>query len=227
MSRYHYELARKLRDGGNASLDLLLGGESSVLPFSELTGGSVRVESWKSRFGPGYSRYAMNALWTAAIAPMRGRYDVYHATYQRWEPAIRHRALVATHHDATQERFPELFRNAAAIQARKRRLYRRADMVICVSESARLDLVEIYGVEASRTRVVYHGVTPLAGNEAGRSDDGPPYVLYVGSRTAYKNFPALLEAFATAETPRDLRLIVAGGGAWSAGERAAIAGLGL
>lgn len=227
MSRYHYELARNLREGGNASLDLLLGGESSVLPFSELAGEGVRVESWKSRLGPGHRRYAMNALWTSAIGPMRGRYDVYHATYQRWEPAIRHRALVATHHDATQERFPELFRNAAAIHARKRRLYERADMVICVSESARLDLVDIYGVEASRTRVVYHGVTPLAGSDAGRSDNDPPYVLYVGSRSAYKNFPALLEAFAAAETPRDLRLIVAGGGAWSAGERAAIAGFGL
>jgi glycosyltransferase involved in cell wall biosynthesis len=227
MSRYHYELAQKLRGRENISLDLLLGGESSVLPFAELAGGGVRVESWKSRLGPGYPRYATNALWTAAIAPMRGRYDVYHATYQRWEPAIRHRALVATHHDATQERFPELFRNAAAIHARKRRLYQRADMVICVSESARLDLVEIYGVDASRTRVVYHGVTPLSEKQAEPNDGGPPYILYVGSRSAYKNFPALMEAFAAAETAGDMRLIVAGGGAWSAGERAAIAALGL
>ena len=72
MSRYHYELALKLRGRENISLDLLLGGESSVLPFAELVGGGVRVESWKSRLGPGYSRYATNALWTAAVAPMRG-----------------------------------------------------------------------------------------------------------------------------------------------------------
>jgi glycosyltransferase involved in cell wall biosynthesis len=224
MSRYHYELARQFRGHEGVLLDLLLGGQRSVLPFTELEGQGVRVESWKSRLRPGYPRYAMNALWIAAIAPLRGRYDIYHASYQRWEPAIRHRALVATHHDATQERFPELFPNAAAIRARKGRLYRRADIVICVSESARQDLLDIYGVEEARTRLVYHGVTPLVG-VAGAFDDGDgrPYVLYVGSRSVYKNFLALLRAFAKAEPARAMRLVAAGGGAWSEEERAAIA----
>lgn len=228
MSRYHYELARQLRGREGIAMDLLLGGQSSVLPFAELEGNGVRVESWRSRFAPGYPRYAMNAVWTAAIAPLRGRYDVYHASYQRWEPAIRHRALVATHHDATQERFPELFRNAAAIRARKGRLYRRADLVICVSESARQDLVEIYGVEKARTRLVHHGVTPVAETVAPFHDgDTRPYVLYVGSRSAYKNFFALIRAFAATESARSMRLIVAGGGAWTDAEQAAIAEQGL
>ena len=228
MSRYHYELARQLRGREGISLDLLLGGQSSVLPFAGLEGEGLRVEGWKSRLRSGYPRYGMNALWTAAIAPIRGRYDIYHATYQRWEPAIRHRALVATHHDATQERFPELFRNAAAIQARKRRLYQRADMVICVSESARRDLLEIYGVDRSRTCVVHHGVTTVAEVGAGRGDDEEqPYVLYVGSRSAYKNFLALLRAFAVTDATRGMRLLVAGGGRWSAEERETIVALGL
>ncbi|HZB89322.1 MAG TPA: glycosyltransferase family 1 protein, partial [Terracidiphilus sp.] len=187
----------------------------------------MRVASWRSRMPPGYARYAMNALWTVATAPPRGRYDIYHATYQRWEPAIRHRVLVATHHDATQEKFPQLFRNAAAIRARKGRLYRRADMVICVSESARQDLMEIYGVAEGRTRLVHHGVTPIA--ETGPFEDGDarPYVLYVGARSPYKNFLALVRAFAKAEPARSMRLAVAGGGAWSDAERAAIGEGGL
>jgi glycosyltransferase involved in cell wall biosynthesis len=228
MSRYHYELARHLRGREGISMDLLLGAESSVLPFAELDGDGVRVESWKSRLGPGYPRYAMNALWTVAMAPIRGRYDIYHATYQRWEPAIRHRALVATHHDATQERFPQLFPNAAAIRARKRRLYQRADLVICVSESARQDLVEIYGMDEARTRLVHHGVTPVCEDAAERGEgEEQPYVLYVGSRSAYKNFLALLRAFAATEAARDMRLVVAGCGAWSDAERAAIVEHGL
>jgi glycosyltransferase involved in cell wall biosynthesis len=228
MSRYHYELARQLRGREGIAMDLLLGGESSVLPFAELEGNGVRVEGWKSRLGPGYPRYAMNAVWTAAIAPLRGRYDVYHASYQRWEPSIRHRALVATHHDATQERFPELFRNAAAIRARKGRLYRRADLVICVSESARQDLMEIYGVDEARTRLVHHGVTPVDETvNAFHDGDLRPYVLYVGSRSAYKNFFALLQAFAVTGSARSTRLVVAGGGAWSDAERAAIVERGL
>ncbi|HZD75732.1 MAG TPA: glycosyltransferase, partial [Acidobacteriaceae bacterium] len=188
MSRYHYELARQFQQREGISLDLLLGGQSSVLPFAELKGEGMRVANWRSRMRPGYARYAMNALWTIATAPARGRYDIYHATYQRWEPAIRHRVLVATHHDATQEKFPRLFRNAAAIRARKGRLYQRADIVICVSESARQDLMEIYGVAERRTRLVHHGVTPIA-EATGPFEDGDarPYVLYVGSRSPYKN----------------------------------------
>lgn len=228
MSRYHYELARQLRGREGVAMDLLFGGQSSVLPFAELEGSGVCVESWRSRLGPGYPRYAMNAVWTAAMAPLRGRYDVYHASYQRWEPAIRHHALVATHHDATQERFPELFRNAAAISARKGRLYRRADLVISVSESAQQDLMEIHGVEKAKIRLVHHGVTPVA-ETAGAFHDGDarPYVLYVGSRSAYKNFIALIQAFAATDSALSLRLVVAGGGTWSDGERAAIAEHGL
>jgi glycosyltransferase involved in cell wall biosynthesis len=134
---------------------------------------------------------------------------------------------VATHHDATQERYPHLFRNAAAIRARKRRLYARANLVICVSESARRDLMEIYGVHEGRARVVHHGIEPVHAAEGFCDADGRPYVLYVGSRSAYKNFPALLEAFAATQAALSLRLIAAGGGAWTDEERAAIAKRGL
>ncbi len=131
---------------------------------------------------------------------------------------------MATHHDATQERFPELFRNAAAIRGRKGRLYRRADLVICVSESARQDLMEIYGVAEARTRLVHHGVTAVAETAgAFRDGDARPYVLYVGSRSAYKNFFALIRAFAVTDSALSMRMVVAGGGAWSEAERTEIA----
>jgi glycosyltransferase involved in cell wall biosynthesis len=227
MSRYHFEVARHLRGTDGVYIDLLLGGHRSVLPFRELQGSGVDVAGWASHLRPGYLRYATNSLWTAAIAPLRGRYDVYHASYQRWEPSIRHRALVATHHDATQERFPHLFRNAAAIRARKARLYARADMVICVSESARRDLEEIYAIERQRTRIVYHGVEPVPEAPPYADGDPRPYVLYVGSRSAYKNFGGLLSAFAVTKAAAAMRLLAVGGGGWSAAERASIEKLGL
>ena len=227
MSRYHYELARHLRGTDAVSIDLLLGGQSSVLPFRDLEGTGIAVAAWRSHLRPGYPRYAVNALWTAAIAPLHGRYDIYHATYQRWEPAIRHRALIATHHDATQERLPHLFRNAAAIRARKTRLYARADMVICVSESARRDLEELYGVHAKRIRIVHHGINSVPEAAAYEDGDPRPYVLYVGSRSTYKNFHALLAAFAVAPAAAGMRLVAAGGGGWIAAEQASIAKQGL
>ena len=56
-------------------------------------------------------------------------------------------------------------------------------------------------------------LTPVAETTAAFEDgDARPYVLYVGSRSAYKNFPALMQAFGKAEAARSMRLVVAGGG---------------
>ena len=41
-----------------------------------------------------------------------------------------------THHDCTHERFPQLFRNASFIVQRKRKLFARADAIICVLKPA-------------------------------------------------------------------------------------------
>ena len=49
-----------------------------------------------------------------------------------------------------------------------------------------------------------------------------PYLLYVGSRASYKNFPALLRGFAAAELKSDLDIVVVGGGATTEAERALI-----
>jgi glycosyltransferase involved in cell wall biosynthesis len=49
----------------------------------------------------------------------------------------------------------------------------------------------------------------------------------VGSRSAYKNFLALVQAFAATEAAREMRLVVAGGGPWTTVEHATIAELGL
>ncbi len=226
VSRYHYELVRHLGGRPQVVIDLLLGGNSSQLPFQQLRGDGVRVTSWRSQLKPGYARYALNALLTSAIGPLRGTYDIYHPTYHRWEKGIRCRGLVATHHDSTQERFPALFRNAAAIRARKELLYQHADVIICVSEAARQDLLELYGVAKSRTRVIHHGITPMEADTEARPPIHRPYLLYVGSRTAYKNFSALLQAYAALGS-RDLRLIVAGGGPWQPDERSSIMQHGL
>src|SRR5258708_39545472 len=101
-------------------------------------------------------------------------------------------------------------------------------MVICVSESAQQDLLEIYGVEKARTRLVHHGVTPVAETAGAFRDGDPrPYVLYVGSRSAYKNFFALVEAFEATDNARSMRLVVAGGGGWGGTGRTGMAEQGL
>lgn len=87
----------------------------------------------------------------------------------------------------------------------------------------RQDLLKFYPVDASRTRVIYHGLEPLrpSCNSAGelRRQVRREYLLFVGMRPAYKNFNRLLEAFAAGGLARCMDLLVLGGGRLTVEER--------
>jgi glycosyltransferase involved in cell wall biosynthesis len=227
-SRYHYQLLLHLRELPGFSAVACLGAQNSVLPYRHLSGPGVRVYGWGTALSPGYPRYAANEAVSMLVSPLLGRFEVYHAGYYRALPWVRRRRLVVTHHDCVQERFPHLFRNAPAIIAAKRRLFARADRILCVSAASRADLLEFYRVPEDRTEVIHHGFAPFA---APASDDSPatdePYILYVGSRAPYKNFDSLLAAFAESGVARSFRLQVSGGGPPSPEELARTAELGL
>ena len=92
---------------------------------------------------------------------------------------------------------------------------RHSDAVLCISESTKSDLCE-YLPDISVDRIF---VTPLAAHEAFRTSafHGMPddYVVFVGSRVSYKNFPLLVNALG--HLP-GLRLMVVGGGQFSRDE---------
>ncbi len=229
VSRYFYELAKALASNRQVNVELLQGFTNSAMPFGELAP-AARILALQAHGKPGYHRYALNEALTAAIVPLRGRFDVYHATYQRALPYVRRRALVVTHHDSTPDRFPGLFPDAAAIHGRLARLYARADRILCISESSRQDLLEFYPrIDPEKTQVIYQGFSPLPG--AGTVDlpempGGKPCLLYVGSRPAYKNFSTLLAALARLQNDT-VWLLAMGGGAFTADEKQQIAELGL
>jgi glycosyltransferase involved in cell wall biosynthesis len=226
-SRYHFELIRNMQGAGEVAIDLLLGLNSSVMPFRSLQGGRTRVFGHSTAMRPGLPRYAVNELFSALIAPPRRTVDIYHPTLYRALPWVRRRRVVVTHHDCIHERFPGLFPNAASIVESKRKLFAKADAIICVSESSRKDLLHFYDLAEMKTHVVYHGFSPLPLPV----DDGPelaePYLLYVGSRTGYKNFGLLLEAFSRSGLAGNYRLLAVGGGPFTPAEQEKITSLKL
>jgi glycosyltransferase involved in cell wall biosynthesis len=227
VSRYYFELARELSKMA-VHTEWLLGWNRSVLPVSSLKP-STDITSYGTSVAPGNFRYAMNEALTAGFRCIAGRVDVYHATYQRILPFVRNRAIVATHHDSTPDRFPELFPDATAIHRRLQKVYARADRIICISESSRADLIHYFGVNVERTAVIHHGFSALESAEGESVITSPPeapYALFVGSRTAYKNFSTLLEALSRS-CFKDLQLVVAGGGPLTVSERQEIGRLGL
>jgi glycosyltransferase involved in cell wall biosynthesis len=226
-SRYHFELIRNLQGLSELAIELLLGLNRSVMPFSSLQRAQTRVFGRETTIKPGLARYALNELFSAAVAPLRGRVDIYHPTLYRALPWVRRRRVVVTHHDCIHERFPQLFSNAASIVAGKRKLFKRADAIICVSESSRNDLHRFYDVPEEKTHVVYHGFSPLPWAQDNLPSMTKPYLLYVGSRAGYKNFGLLLEAFFRGGLAGDYRLLVVGGGPFTPAEQERITSLNL
>jgi glycosyltransferase involved in cell wall biosynthesis len=223
VSRYYYELMRSLAGDSGVHTELWLGINDTVYPFLQLSRAHTHVVNWGGLLKRGRCRYIVNELLGNALAPLAGRLDVYHPTHYRQMPLVWARRMVATHHDCTVERFPQLFSNARQNIRFKRRQYAEADAIICVSESSRRDLLQFYDVDRAKTRVIHHGLQrlPRAATAAAelRAQVPAEYLLFVGSRAPYKNFNDLLRAFRTTGLHKSMRLLVAGGGPLTGEER--------
>lgn len=132
-------------------------------------------------------------------------------------PPTRHRSVVLTVHDLAFRRFPE-----TAPQATRRWLrlldqsLRQAAEVIVPSEATRIDLLDLYPVDAARVTVVHHGVDAEAFRAPASDVDAirrrfeipGPYLLFLGGIEPRKNLPRLVRAFAA--LPQPINLVVAG-----------------
>lgn len=156
--------------------------------------------------------------------------DILHETYflETENSGLTCRRVV-TVHDMINEILEPASPHRDKLRRAKLASVSRADSVICVSEHTRRDLIELFGVREEKTHVVHHGFTlaVVPGTEC-RPEIDHPFILYVGKRDGYKNFDALLEAFASSSRLRSQLVLVAfGGGRFSAAENQRIAALGL
>jgi glycosyltransferase involved in cell wall biosynthesis len=102
---------------------------------------------------------------------------------------------------------------------------RRADAIITVSESAKRDIVRLYGSQAERIHVVHEAAAPSfqpVRDRAGlarvreRYDLADRFILYVGTIEPRKNLPKLIEGFASRRKSGQLphQLVCAGPYGW-------------
>ena len=148
----------------------------------------------------------------------RLRPSLYHATSLRL-PGRAPCPLVVTLHDL----IPWAYRGRGLRGERLRywpgrRLLRRADAVLAVSDATAADAQRLAGVEAGRLQVVPEGVSSVfqprddsAPRVAARFGLQPGYLLYVGSLDARKDPGALLAAWRQVRSSApDVRLVLAG-----------------
>lgn len=216
ISRYICSLATHLArlEGVEASIfaPLHYNGHLEGLP-------STLAKGYRAPLIPKTARpvFALSAL-LARWAIRRFRPDIVHETYYSADAYAPEGARrVITVYDMISERFPAEFAGSQFTDTKKNAVT-RADHVLCISESTRRDLIDLFGVAAERTSVVYLGYDELAppADTGTREQNGSrPYLLYVGSRGGYKNFEAFVRAFASSPYLRSgFTVMCFGGGAF-------------
>lgn len=161
------------------------------------------------------------------------RCDLIHPSHTNATEILPHvgdTPLVITVHDMTHELFPGNFASGDPTSRRKRLFAERADRIIAISRKTKEDLVELFHLNPDKVDVIHHGNSlTLPSDYASRPMSHPEqYILFVGKRSGYKNFSAFAEAFAVvSQRNPDIRLVCAGGGAFSREEGAVLAHLGI
>jgi glycosyltransferase involved in cell wall biosynthesis len=153
------------------------------------------------------------------------RVDVFHTSHQLRNPPRKAR-LTATLYDMTCWLAPETHkpRNVWASRLFADRVLARADALIAISESTRMDAIRILGLVPEKVVVIYPGVaeaffrtTPEETRRAAqRFRLDKPYALFVGTVEPRKNLDTLLDAW-TQVSPalrEEYDLVVAGPEGW-------------
>jgi mannosyltransferase len=140
---------------------------------------------------------------------------VFHSSYYRLPKSRNQIKIVTTVHDFVYERYMNGIKRWLH-QWQKRRAILASDVVICISESTKSDLLKFIPEAKNKDlRVIYNGVSPSF-SPIEISIDNPfddqskgKFLLYVGSRFGYKNFKLLVRSL---QNLTEFNLVLVGGG---------------
>jgi len=127
---------------------------------------------------------------------------------------------IITIHDTIHEKFSSTYKDN--FFCKRKEILDKMDQIICVSENTKKDLVEFYNLDQQKINVIYNGadhLNPMSIISDENITHEKPYILYVGSRSKYKNFRLFIEAYKKSEKlVNDFRIICFGGGNFSKDE---------
>jgi glycosyltransferase involved in cell wall biosynthesis len=174
---------------------------------------------------------ALLRAWTVSDQPAGdwwvGSVDVIHGTNFVVPPSRRAARLVSVW-DLTAVRYPELCTpTSRKYPALVRRAIQDGAWVHTGAAAVAAEIVDHFGVDPSRVRVIPPGVDPAAAPVRRAAEEtSPPYLLGLGTSEPRKDFPGLVAAFdELAGIHADLQLRLAGPPGWGDGQlQQAIAG---
>ena len=139
-------------------------------------------------------------------------FDIFHFTRAHpiadiWSPIVGKRPIIVTVFDL----IPEIFKLRKEIGRYRRKLLKDATHIIAISETTKRDLMRLYGTPEERISVIPLGFMKQERNAPVDPPIPSPYILYLGRRDIYKNFPFFVEAIAPILKTTDLTLFCTGG----------------
>ncbi len=124
-------------------------------------------------------------------------FDVFHPTFYNpyFVERIGNKPFILTIHDMMPELFPQFYRQDDSQIVWKRELAQKASHIIAVSNNTKKDIIKLLGISPQKISVIYHGGPEVREHISSEDMDYPPYFLFVGMRTGYKNFFNTLDEF--------------------------------
>jgi glycosyltransferase involved in cell wall biosynthesis len=201
-------------------LQPILGKVKKNLPISErfLLPGSGKLQRFYYYLFPSRNRELVQQQ--AVIQALKNKQtDIFHPTYfeDYYLPYASDVPLVVTVFDMIYELLPEYYptNRDETIRRKKKSVIMKAKKIIAISESSKNDLCRLYGI--NREKVV---VVPLASSITFEQSSSlsqttgwipEKYLLYVGTRTGYKNYRLFLSSIVDLfEKYQDLFLVCTG-----------------
>lgn len=216
ISRYFYELMCQFQNNSNIKWKLsikysdnqyirkmpLMGNKIESKPLSyykiifrklEFKGKTI-FRKLKNKLFPGNKFHSVNQ--NMSISQIcKADFDIFHPTYYDtyFLKYIENKPFVITVFDMIHEIYPKQFSEKDFVSSWKKILVQKANKIIAISENTKNDLVKIFGVNKNKISVIY-----LA-NSLNIEEQNPnninicfeipkKYILFVGTRTGYKNF---------------------------------------
>lgn len=230
ISRYFCELLREMGDDPEFSLELGVKfsdnaylRELPLLPVKPVTTfenfcfglnftGKGRLYQTLEKFDLVNSLYCNKALSEKLLK--ENRFSIFHPTY--YDPYfykyLNNKPFVLTIYDMIYELYHGQLPNKEVTITNKRFLAEKADLIIAISESTKCDIINLYGIQPEKIKVIYLG-NSLINTETDPAVKLPEkYVLFVGNRGLYKNFKTFVKAIAPLFLQDKNLFLVCGGG---------------
>jgi glycosyltransferase involved in cell wall biosynthesis len=147
-------------------------------------------------------RFYWNSLRFPSIDFFTGPCDVFHSVEPLLPPAGKCKTI-ATVHDLSYKKFPNLFNQGVIVWDRHiRRSLKVADAIVTPSQNTKADVVEMFGLDSEKIHVVHPPVSSIFTPGRGMAEPilrkygiTQPYVLFAGTLEPRKNIPFLIKSF--------------------------------